>query len=72
MDINIKIGMLLRKKREDAGLSLSQVGEKLKMHKSTIYYYETGRNHIDVEVLNKICKVYGTDMYSFFDELKEL
>lgn len=70
MDINKRIGMLLKEKREASGLSLSQVGSIMKKNKSTIYYYETGRIHIDVYTLDKICKVYGTDMYSFIDELK--
>lgn len=70
MDINKRIGMLLRKKREASGYSLSQVGAILKKDKSTIFYYETGRIHIDVVMLDKICQVYGTDMYSFIDELK--
>lgn len=70
MDINKRIGNLLREKREEKGLSLSQVGALMKKNKSTIFYYETARIKIDIENLDKICKIYGTDMYSFIDELK--
>lgn len=70
MDINKSIGMLLKKKREEKGYSLSQVAGLIERSKTCIYYWETGRNVIDVVMLDKICKVYGTDMYSFIDELK--
>lgn len=71
-DINNKIGMLLRKKREECGYSLSQVGALMNKDKSTIYYYETGRIRIDVVTLDEICKIYKTDLYSFLDEIKAL
>ena len=72
MDINKELGVLLKKKREELGLSLSNVGAKMHKNKSTIYYYENGRISIDVLTLDRLCHVYGTDMYSLFDELKEL
>lgn len=71
-DINNKIGMLLREKREACGYSLSQVGALMGKSKSTIFYYETGNISIDVVTLDEICKVYKTDMYSFLDEVKAL
>ena len=70
MDTGKKIGMLLRQKREEKGYSLSQVGEIMGRNKSTIYYYETGRISIDVFNLEKLCHVYGTDLYTFIDEVK--
>ena len=70
MDINKDIGMLLKKKREEKGYSLSQAGDLIGRSKTCIYFWETGRNVIDVVMLDKICKAYGTDMYSFIDELK--
>ena len=72
MNINQKIGLLLKKKREDKGLSLSQVGSLLGRTKTCVYYWEIGRNSIDVVMLDRICRVYGTDMYSFIDELKNV
>lgn len=72
MDINKCIGLLLKSKREDKGYSLSQAGELINRSKTCIYYWETGRNTIDVVMLDKICKAYGTDMYSFLDELKAM
>lgn len=66
-----EIGSLLRKYRENKGYSLSQAGDLIGRTKSCIYYYETGRNAIDVKTLDKLCTVYGTDMYSFIEELKK-
>ena len=72
MDMNLKIGFLLRQKREACGLSLSEAGSKIGRTKSCVYYWETGRNSIDVSMLSKICAVYGVDFYDFIDELKTL
>ena len=70
MNLNERIGALLKQKRIDRGLSLAQAGEMIGRSNTCIYYWETGRNVIDVVMLDKVCRAYGTDMYSFLDELK--
>ena len=70
MDFNKKIGDLLRSKREAKGYSLSQAGDLINKTKTCVYYYETGRISIDVNTLSQLCTAYGTDLYSFLDEIK--
>ena len=71
MDLSNKIGNLLREKRNNANLSLRAAASKVGKTKSTISYYESGKIDIDVVMLEKLCKAYGTDMYSFIDEVKK-
>ena len=44
--------------RKENNLSQRQVAEKLKISKSTIASYETGRTEPDLETLGKIAKLY--------------
>ena len=44
--------------RKENNLSQRQVAEKLKISKSTIASYETGRTEPDLETLGEIAKLY--------------
>lgn len=48
-DYNKKIGSLLREIRTEKGLSLQNVADVLGVNKSSVYYWETGRNTISAE-----------------------
>ncbi len=69
MDINEQIGILLKESRNKRGLSLRAVGEKIGKDHSTIHAYETGRQAINVDVLEMLCNVYGV---SYIDLLSEV
>ena len=53
-------------------LENSQAGALVQRSKTCIYFWESGRNVIDVVMLEQICKAYGTDIYSFFIELEKI
>lgn len=69
MDINKEIGSLLKEARDKRGLSLRAAAERLGKNHSTIHAYETGRQAINVDVLETLCKIYGV---SYIDLLSEV
>ncbi len=57
----------LRKYRMQAGFSQREVATILRMNRSTYTYYETGKTAPDPETLNRIAKIFGVPMETFFD-----
>lgn len=57
----LRMGELLRKKREERGYSLEQVAEAVGLTKKTIQRYETAESRITTENLKKICDFMGFD-----------
>lgn len=67
--INEEIGLLLREAREKSGLSLRDVASKVGKSYSSIHSYETGRQGINVDVLEILCDIYGV---SYLDLLSKV
>jgi len=55
------LGNLLKKSRENAGLTLTEVSEKMKTTPMTIQRYEKGDRKISVEKVRELCSIYGQD-----------
>ena len=72
MKLKDKIGTLLKSKRTNKGYSYQNVADLLGVNKSSIFYYEDGSTSVPIEKLEKLCTIYDTDIYSFFEELKNV
>lgn len=57
----VRMGELLRSKREERGYSLEQVAEAVGLTKKTIQRYETAESRITTDNLKKICDFMGID-----------
>lgn len=57
----VRMGELLRNKREERGYSLEQVAEAVGLTKKTIQRYETAESRITTDNLKKICDFMGID-----------
>lgn len=55
----MNIGMNIKKIREEKKISMSYLADKLKISKSTISRYESGKREPNLETLNKIAKALG-------------
>jgi transcriptional regulator with XRE-family HTH domain len=57
----LRMGELLRKKREERGYSLEQVAEAVGLTKKTIQRYETAESRVTTDNLKKICDFMGIE-----------
>jgi transcriptional regulator with XRE-family HTH domain len=57
-----KIGVMLRRAREEAGLTQEQIAEKLRTKKSAISRIETRAGDIRLSTLEKYAKALGRDL----------
>jgi transcriptional regulator with XRE-family HTH domain len=62
---------LLRKVRQDAGLTQAQMAEKLHVHQSWVSYYERGSRKLDMLQVRKICVAAGVSLTAFSAMLDE-
>ena len=62
------LATLLRELRQRAGFSQREVASILNMNRSTYTYYETGKTLPDPMTLNRIAKIFGVPLDSFFLE----
>lgn len=53
---NRKVGVLIRRERERAGLSQEQLGKAIRKHRQMIAAYETGRHAIRLDTLRSIAR----------------
>lgn len=60
---------LLKKTRVDAGLTQLSVANLLGRPQSFISKCEHGERRVDVIELTELCKIYGTNIHTFLDEL---
>lgn len=64
-----KIARLLKQYREDAGLTVREVGEAIGKSGKTVSAWENGRGQPDAEMFLKLCEVYHVPSVSqFFGE----
>lgn len=69
METHIEIGALLRKWRENSGLTQEEVGNMIGKSKSVVSQYETGRLKITFDTVQKYCGALGISVRElFFDE----
>lgn len=66
------IGELIRKLREDRGLSLNMLAIKAGVSSATISYIENGRNRPSFPTLEKIAKALNADLDSMVALMKEV
>jgi transcriptional regulator with XRE-family HTH domain len=60
------LGQFLRRKREKAGLTQSQVADELKVPRPAISLVENGVRHVSTLEYAKLARLYGFDMNEFF------
>lgn len=68
-DIDVRIGIKLKRLRESKNLSLNDVGLKVGKARNTIHAYEKGKISISVSVLESICNALD---YNYVDLLEEI
>ena len=61
---------LLRQAREDAGVTQVQLATKLKLTQSLLSKMERGDVRLDIIQLRTICRVLGTTLPAFVQELE--
>ncbi|MGN0205068.1 MAG: helix-turn-helix domain-containing protein [Coprococcus sp.] len=52
----------LRQLRLNSGMTQAQVAEKLGVTRQALSSYESGRTRPDIDMLMRLCEIYGTDM----------
>lgn len=65
--IYVKIGEQLRKAREDKGMTLEEVAEKMNLTKKTIQRYETGESRISNEKLELLAPILNLNSKKIID-----
>lgn len=62
------VGMLLQKRREELGLSLSDAASALDIKTEDLEEYEAGEKEIFNDVLLKLKRVFGIDIENYFKD----
>lgn len=66
----IRLGQHLKSSRETKGYTQKYIADVLKVTPQTISTWETGKNKIDIDTLEKLCSIYGIsiiDALSFLE-----
>ena len=58
----MSINQNLRQLRLDCGMTQEQVAGKIGLTRQALSSYESGRTRPDIEMLMRLCEVYGTDL----------
>ena len=58
---NAEIGRWLAHKRDQRGLTQSDIGYALGVTKTAVHYWETGRRTIDANTMFAYCEILGVD-----------
>lgn len=70
-DFDVRLGTMLRIQREAAGIKAADVAKALGVNRSTITFYETGRNAMSASVLVDYCRAIGFDPAELIKLVKE-
>lgn len=70
-DFDVRLGTMLRIHREAAGIKATDVARALGVNRSTITFYETGRNAMSASVLLDYCRAIGLDPAELIKLVKE-
>lgn len=65
-DIKVEVGERIRKARKGKGLTQKELGEKLGVADSVITNYESGKQNLTIETLQKVAQVLEVDISVFF------
>ncbi|AKD54025.1 helix-turn-helix domain-containing protein [Spirosoma radiotolerans] len=65
-DIKQKVGQQVRDARKVKGLTLKEIGEKVGVAESTFSLYESGKQNLTIETLQKIADALSIDIATFF------
>lgn len=66
-----KLLRLLRRAREDAGLTQEEVAIKLDEHQSFVSKYESGERRLDLVELRWICKALGINLSTLVKQFEK-
>lgn len=70
-EFNRIAGEVLKAKREKSGLTLEQLGKRVRTTRQNIYKYEYNLSRIKVDMFISMCYALGEDPNSVFNEIKE-
>ena len=68
-NIREEIGAALLKARKKAKISRVDIASRLGVSDVAVYYWETGRNPIDVDVLKKYCDIVNVNWIDLLSSL---
>lgn len=71
MDYQV-LGEGLRKAREGRGYTQKQIADLLEVTPQTVSMWEKGKNKIDIETLDRLCRIYGLDIRRVLEEALDL
>ncbi|RIV21668.1 XRE family transcriptional regulator [Fibrisoma montanum] len=60
-DIKKRVGQQIRDARKAKGLTLKELGEKVGVAESTFSLYESGKQNLTIETLQKIAEALGVE-----------
>lgn len=60
------MGAWLKERREESGLSQSELADKLSIDRATVYKIEAGKWAISVDVIEMFLQYYGCSVMDFF------
>lgn len=67
---NVRLGAVLRAKRQEKGFSQEYVAGLLGVSKNQISHWEIGKRSMYAESLADYCRILGTSMQEVFDEME--
>lgn len=70
-EFNRITGEVLRQKREKAGLTLDQLGKRVRTTRQNIYKYEYNLSRLKVDMFVSICYALGEEPNKVFEEIKD-
>ena len=56
----------IREARKDKGLTQKEVGERMGVSESTVNQYESGKQNLTIETLQKLADAVGVNIKEFF------
>lgn len=69
MNINIKIGLIIRNFRENQGYTQNDFAEECQISRAYYGRIERGEHSITIETCEKICKTLGIPLKSLFENI---
>jgi transcriptional regulator with XRE-family HTH domain len=66
-----RLQLLLRQMRTEAGLTQTEVAQRLGQPQSFVSKYESGERRLDVLELREVCAVVGVDLADFVERLEQ-
>lgn len=70
VDAQKKLQMLLRQVRAEAGLTQTEVAQRLSQPQSFVSKYESGERRLDILELRTVCKAVGVPLLKFIERLE--